>query len=342
MGGGQLVLPVGPGLVQLRERGPGGRPPGRLGLRQRAGPGGERLVQPQIVPPAHGDQVTEPHVRHLVQDRLGARLAGEVGDARPEDVGLHERHAARVLHRAFLELGHEELVVLAERVLDAERAVEEVEALPGHLEDLVGVEVGGQRLAAEHAERDAVVLVADHVVRAGRDRGDVGGHDRSGREVPAHRLDVADARRWRRRFSRHVRHDLPVRRGGDGQLVGGLHVRLVEACVDPVRVESLQVRVQVDAPVGGVGEPVQPLAAVRVGACGRYPEHVVGGQPGQRDPVAVERVQADRLVVQGDLVDRGRGQVNKRGRPGRRAGEPDHADRAECLLVAGQVEVHLV
>ena len=150
------------------------------------------------------------------------------------------------------------------------------------------------------------------------------------------------ARRCCRRLRRHVGDDLPVRRGGDGQLVAGLHVRLVEAGVDPVRVEGLQVRVQVDAPVGGIGEPVQSLAAVRVGARGRHPEHVAGRQPGQRDPVAVERVQADRLVVQGDLVDRGRGQVEERGRPGRRAAEPDHADRAERLLVTGQVEVHLV
>ena len=76
VGGRQLVLPVRPGLPGLGERGPRVRPAGGLGLRDRAGPGGERLVQPQVVPPAHGDQVAEPHVRHLVQDRLGAGLVG--------------------------------------------------------------------------------------------------------------------------------------------------------------------------------------------------------------------------------------------------------------------------
>jgi hypothetical protein len=174
------------------------------------GPGGERLVQPQVVPPAHRDQVAEPHVRHLVQDRLAARLPGEVGDPRPENVGLQEGDAARVLHRAFFELGHEELVVLPERVLDAERIVVEVEALAGHLEDLVGVEVLGQRLTAEEAERDAVVLVPDHVVRAGRDRRDVGRHDRRGREVPAQRAPASAMPR----LGRHVRDHQPVRRGG--------------------------------------------------------------------------------------------------------------------------------
>ncbi len=86
MGGRQLVLAVGPGLVQLRERGPGGRPARRLGLRERARPGGERLVQPQVVPPAHRHQVAEPHVRHLVQDGLAASFPGEIGDPGPENI----------------------------------------------------------------------------------------------------------------------------------------------------------------------------------------------------------------------------------------------------------------
>src|SRR5262245_42940246 len=43
-----------------------------------------RLVQPQGVPPAHGDQVAEPHVRHLVQDRLAARLPAGVRHPRPD------------------------------------------------------------------------------------------------------------------------------------------------------------------------------------------------------------------------------------------------------------------
>src|ERR1700685_3356708 len=87
------------------------------------------------------------------QHRLAAGLAREVGHPRPEDVVLQEGDRARVLHRAFLELGHEELVVLAERVLDPERLVVEVEALPGHLEDLVRVQVPGERLVAETPRR---------------------------------------------------------------------------------------------------------------------------------------------------------------------------------------------
>ena len=32
-------------------------------------PGGEALVQPQIVPPGHGDEITEPLVSHFVRYR---------------------------------------------------------------------------------------------------------------------------------------------------------------------------------------------------------------------------------------------------------------------------------
>ena len=79
---------------------------------------------------------------------------------RAEDVVLEERHRAGVLHRAGVELGHEQLVVLAERVRIAEVAVEEVEALLGLGEEPLGVQVLGQRCAAEEAQRDVAVLVA--------------------------------------------------------------------------------------------------------------------------------------------------------------------------------------
>ena len=343
MGGRQLILPVRPGLVQLRERGPGRCPPGRLGLRERARPGSEGLVQPQVIPPPHGDQVAEPHVRHFVQDRLAPRLPGEIGDPRPENVGLQESDAARVFHRALFEFWHEKLVVFPEGIFYAERTVVEVEALPGGFQDFVRVEIGGQRLTAVDAERNAVVLVADHVIGPGRAGRDVGRHDRSRREVPAQCLTVLGRAVLGARLGRHVRDHHPVRRGGHRQLVAGLHVRLVEARVHPVRVERLQVRVQVDALVGRVGEPVQPFAAARVGAVGRHPQHIARRQAVQRDPVAVERVQADRRPVQGDLPHRGGGQVEKRGRARCRAVKPDHGDRAEHLAARPrQVQVHLV
>ena len=158
VGRGELVLPVAPVLAHRQERRPRVGEPGRLGVAPVAGPLGERLVQPQVVPPAHGHQVAEPHVGQLVQDRVGAVLVLVVGDLRAEDVVLlGVDDAAEVLHRAGVEVGHEELVVLGQRVAHAELLVEEVEALLGDQEDVVGVEVARHRGPAEHAEVDAVV-----------------------------------------------------------------------------------------------------------------------------------------------------------------------------------------
>ena len=108
------------------------------------GPLGEGFVQPQIVPPAHGHQVSEPHVRHLVQDRVGALLVRSLSHAGPEYVILQERHATSIFHRAGIELRHEELVVLREGVGNLELFLEECETLLRELEDVVGVEVLGE------------------------------------------------------------------------------------------------------------------------------------------------------------------------------------------------------
>ena len=185
----ELVLAVGPGLLGRVERRPGPRPAGRLGLRDGAGPLGERLVEPQVVPPAHRHEVAEPHVRQLVQDRQRATLDDRLGHGRPEDVGLQEGHRAGVLHGPGVELGHEELVVLLERVGEVEHLLEAGEALPGDLHDLVGVEELRQAAAAVDPERDhpavaARQLAALDVIGPGDDRRDVGRQQRRRREPP--------------------------------------------------------------------------------------------------------------------------------------------------------------
>ena len=53
---------------------------------------GEGLVQPEVVPPAHGHEVPEPHVRQLVQHGDGAALHLRVGDLAAEDVALEDGH----------------------------------------------------------------------------------------------------------------------------------------------------------------------------------------------------------------------------------------------------------
>ena len=132
---------VGPGLLGRAEGRPRTRPLGGLGLAGRRRPLGERLVEPEVVPPLHRHEVAEPHVRELVQDRQRAALDLGLGDLAAEDVDLGEGHGAGVLHRAHVVLGREDLVVLLEGVGLVELLLEEGEALLRAVEDVVGVEV---------------------------------------------------------------------------------------------------------------------------------------------------------------------------------------------------------
>ena len=328
--GRHLVLPVCPGLLHAGERGPRGGVVGAADLGEHAGPGRERLVQPQVVPPAHGDQVAEPHVRHLVQHRLAAALVEVAGDLRPEDEVLQERHAAGVLHRSGVELGHEALVVLAERVRHAERLVVEGESLLGLAEQPLGVQVLGQRGAAVQAQRDRVLavlageLVAPLRVRPGDQRDQVGRHRLGGAEgVRAAAVGVGD-------LGGGVGDDLPVGGGVHRDLVGGLQVRLVEAGEHPLRVGGLELAVEVDRAVDRVDEPVQALAGVGVLAVGFDDELVVRGQSGQPQPLllaVVGDVQLD-AVEPGAVHLRG-DQVDPRLGPRLRAAEPDRGGGAE-------------
>ena len=88
------VADVGDDRVRRRTAGPGCRPRpsptcrrssrprplGGLGLAGRRRPLGERLVEPEVVPPLHGHEVAEPHVGELVQDGQGPALDLRLGD----------------------------------------------------------------------------------------------------------------------------------------------------------------------------------------------------------------------------------------------------------------------
>ncbi len=204
---GQLVGAVAGLLAGVGEAGPRVGVLGGLGLAPVAGPLGERLVEPEVVPPLHGHQVAEPHVRHLVGDDRRAELEERARLARAGEVLVAQGHAAGVLHRAHVVLRHVELVVLVERVGEVELLLEELEALLGELDEHVGVHVLHQRLAAVVAERDlaelALVHVEDLVVLAGDDRGDVRRHPLGRGEAPdgravALRRPARGSARWRR------------------------------------------------------------------------------------------------------------------------------------------------
>ena len=219
---------------------------------------GERLVEPQVVPPLHRHEVAEPHVRHLVADRVGARQVLGAARGAGEDELVAERHAPRVLHRARVELGNEHLVVLAERVSDAEQLVVVVERLARHGEHLVGLrlEPVAQRGARVQREGNAVVLSRDGGEGAGADGDEIRRERFRRRSAPELRLDLAHGA---------VGDDRPPLRGAHGDVVRRLEVGLVEAGVDARCRVHEQVAVDVVVAVGGVGGPVQalPVAPVR-------------------------------------------------------------------------------
>ena len=83
--------------------------------------GGEGLVQPDAVPPAHRHEVAEPLVRELVRDDVGDVL--ELGLGRVLGIDEQQRFAvgdqAGVLHRALREVGDRHEVDLPVGVGDA-------------------------------------------------------------------------------------------------------------------------------------------------------------------------------------------------------------------------------
>jgi len=280
-------------------------------------------------------------VRHLVQDRVGALLVGRDRLAAAEDHLVAERHAARVLHRAHVVLGHEELVVLAERVAHLEGALEELEALLRHEDDVVGVEVRHERLPAEDAERDLAVLagvgVAHLVVLAGDEGGDVGAHLLGGGEVP-HGAALVEGLRLGRGG---VRDDLPVRRRGHVERELRLEVGLLERGEHAAGVGHLELRVEVDAVVGRVHEAVQALARVRVQARAGDDELVLRLQAVDRDATVLVGGHIELTAVQRhggqlavDEVDEGRGAGLR--------GEPQRGDGAEALALERQVQSDVV
>src|SRR5215204_2995609 len=89
----------------------------------------ERLVQPQVIPPAHGDQITEPHMGHLVRDDPRSRRSVRSGGATAVDERVAEGDTAGVFHRSGIEIRHEGLVVLAEGIPAREGPMVIVKAL---------------------------------------------------------------------------------------------------------------------------------------------------------------------------------------------------------------------
>ncbi len=135
---GTLVLAIGPQLHAGVEVLPD-LSVAQIIERQIGDIGGERLVQPQVLPPLHRDQIAKPHVSQFVGEVLGAAAHLVGGRRLAEHDGVRVRDVADVLHPAPVELGHEHVVRLVEGIRLAEQVGEVVDDLPAKLEQTGGI-----------------------------------------------------------------------------------------------------------------------------------------------------------------------------------------------------------
>ena len=148
-----LVLSQPPFLAS-QETNPRIRPAGRFRSCKVSHELREGFIQPEVVPPLHGDQVAEPHVGKLVKDRVGPVFQLPFCWLRPENVLVAQGYAAGVLHGSGVVFGNENLVILRERVGNPVRVFEETKALFSNLYDLIRIQVLGQRRSAEDPQVD--------------------------------------------------------------------------------------------------------------------------------------------------------------------------------------------
>ena len=213
-------------------------------------PGGEAFVEPDVVPPLHGDEIAEPLVRHFVRDHQGDFCLGidGCGFGIDEERGFAVGDGAEVLHGAGFEVGQADEVELLERIGNAEVGVVVVEHVLGDIDavggegDLVGSGAG--------ADGYAVLFAGGALEVADQEGHEISGHLRGGEELEGV-LVCAGARR--------VADDGPVGDGGvalvddERDIEGGLEGGLVEGREGAARIGGFELRDGV-VPAGGFGE----------------------------------------------------------------------------------------
>ena len=244
--------------------------------------GGERLVQPDAVPPLHRDEVAEPHVGELVGDDLchhGLLMLGRRGRVEEKQC-LPEGDAAQVLHRAGREVrqGHE--VELVARVRDGVVGAEPAQGESRHLQGVHAEVVLARRV--QNADGDAVDV---------HSRRGLQGADHEGEEIRGHRDRVGEAHTAAAVAGGllgddgGVRHRREALGNHKGHSEDRLQVGLVETGEDPAGVRRLHL---------GGGDDVLDAVAAGKGGTVEAPQLVVedsaelgvqGGGPGRHSPL---------------------------------------------------------
>lgn len=164
MGSDHLVFPVPPSLSEVELDGDTSELLGfelnvlHAVMRDEIGIG---LVKPEVVPPFHGDIITEPMVGHFVSDGVGQCSVPSDGDFLLEEIEIVEGDASWVFHGSPVVLGDEDGIVFAELVGHAEELFVELHALDRDFEDeiLHSFERLFETFPAIEGEGDVVVLL---------------------------------------------------------------------------------------------------------------------------------------------------------------------------------------
>ena len=222
--------------------------------------GGERFIQPQPVPPLHRDEVSEPHMRHLVQDHAGEPSSRLSGDRTAPQEALAERDGTDVFHRTRVEVRHDDLVVFAERIGDPKVILKEIKTLARWNKPMLRIDEVRDRCPREEPQGNLTGHRLPGLVVAGMQRIHVGADPIRWRERPG--LTVAQVGNLR--FGDDRDH-LPIRRHGHAGRKRGFDVRLVQAREQAVRVVRFEVGVEIVPSVHRITETIQAAAVGAVG-----------------------------------------------------------------------------
>ncbi|KAI6764699.1 hypothetical protein HG531_012586 [Fusarium graminearum] len=204
-------------------------------------PGSKTLVEPELVPPVHGNEVTEPLVGKLVCDNIGnSVLESRVrGLLVVENLGSTVGNKTPVLHGTVSELVDSDQIGLGQRVVNVKDLGEEVNDLGGVLkspltlllETTGGVDTDGNLLAVVLAISESLDVLK--VTNS-----------------PGQKVAVLGRSSL---LDRHVAQSNLVGRNLDVKVKGGLEVGLVEAGESSASVASLELGAEHVVPFAIVG-----------------------------------------------------------------------------------------
>lgn len=141
---------------------------------------GERLIEPEVIPPFHGDEVAKPHMTELVQvcvAESGSFLESLLLTS--EEICLVVGNTANVFHGSCIELCAEHLVILVEWVRTAKKIGVKLDTSLGCKEHLLMIDIVHTRLSCIDSHRwhtlnvalEVAVGTGNNNVEVGRDAG---------------------------------------------------------------------------------------------------------------------------------------------------------------------------